>query len=446
MAMNSAMSAEMIQARQYLTSFLSRLRAVDYFAIGRRLLAMVAVGRLTQHPVRQFLMGHAVSRDAPHDTLNSMKWMFTNAATDIESRVVELTSVFSEFLVPDIVQSKMVDQSALWAANILNALSTASDTSFGIWFSDSLDQIVSAGPAATEVGTQRPLAEFMVGLAQISDGDEVFDPCCGLGAILSRAAISHKNLKLRGIDVHGISWAFTTLRLYLLKQECLIHRGDGIREFNYVTFNRILCDPPLGSYLSLDGKAAPEFGRIAGLGQRRLDSVFLEKCWRSLTRVGRAVVLVSQATLSRRGDQELRRELLASGAVEGVIGLPSGAVPWTSVELALVILDMNHVRNDVKFIDGALARRHGAMRLNTDFHALMEGYEKGDGAWFKRIRLDVLLEEANLLPKRHLYQPGDRRGARELFAEAEEEFAKANFEADAINALVEKLGLDKPTH
>ena len=110
------------EASSVFSSLLSRLRAADYFAVGRRVLAMVALGKLTKLPVRQFLLGYALTRESSPEGMMHVRSMLIEAASQVEIEYTELAGVFSEVLVPDLLHNKLFEQSAIFAANVLNKL------------------------------------------------------------------------------------------------------------------------------------------------------------------------------------------------------------------------------------------------------------------------------------------------------------------------------------
>jgi hypothetical protein len=425
-------------------AMLGRLRAVEHFAVGRRVLAIVALGRLSQAPIRQVLFGHAHAPDPTNDGHNQVRRLLLDAAAQVEAEDPGLAGVFTEVLVPDAFQTRFLAQNALFAAELLSRLPPpALPQEFGFWFSDRLDQIVLAGPAATEVGTPRPIAELMVGLAQVRAGDRVYDPCCGLGALLSHAGLRAPDLLLRGTELHPVSWALSTLRLRLLGLDSRVERGDALRTQDVEPADRVICDPPLGNYITAASELRIEVGRTGAGHTRRLDSLFLEKSWHALSAEGRAVVLVSQPTLFRRGpEQELRSRLIASRALDAVIALPPGAVAWTNAEMALIILDRAKVHDRVRFIDAVQFRTGRTVFAPSRILAAYANPEDGPGT--RWVPVEALSDDNSLVPRRHIHVETERPAAAELFGRSERLMEQANDRAARIYTLLKRLVVRPP--
>lgn len=430
---------DVADATNVFTNMLSRLRAVEHFAVGRRVLAVVALGRLSSAPIRQVLFGHAHSPDEG-EGYGQLRKLLLDAALQVEADDPALRGVFTDVLIPDAFQTRFLDQNALFAAGILSRLPPPSIMDdFARWFSERLDQIVLAGPAASEVGTPSPLAELMVGLADIRSGDRIYDPCCGLGGLLALAGRRNPALLLSGSELHPISWALSTLRLRLLGFDARVERGDALRSLEADPADRVLCDPPLGSYISPSSELRIDANRPSSGLTRRMDSLFLEKSWNALSSSGRGVVLVSQPTLFRRGaEQALRARLLESRVIETVIALPPSAASWTSAELALVILDRTPGRDRIRFIDGG--RLASGARGTFSPKAILEVYaDPGDRPWSKSVAFEEFQDDNSLVPRRHIHVVAERPTAAELFGRARDLKTQAEKRISEIDKLLDRL-------
>lgn len=391
---------------------LVRLRAVDHFAIGRRVLTIVAFAHFNRL-LRYTLTGLTVSGYDPA-AIQTLPPLLRGEAGDLSPEIADL---FAAVLVPDVLQSRL-EETAIYAGRIVSAFPpSVPDGDFGAWFSDRLDEIITAGPMATEVGTPQHIADFMVSLAQLEAGQTVYDPCCGLGGLLAVAWRAKADLRLIGSEIHPISAALSRLRLHLLGAHAQVRREDALYGDDAEVADRVLCDPPLGQYLPIGEGLRPD--RTRALASRRLDALFLDRSIRALGPKGRAVVLVSQGVLSRRGpDEELRRRLIEEGILEAVIALPTGALSWTSVEVALVVLSRQGSRSSARILDGAKMRTPRNLRAQQVFVALRDLYAKCDGEICRDVTYARLRKVSHLLPRRLLATPMSRRDPDELRDEA----------------------------
>lgn len=421
----------------FFNEMISRFRAVDHFAVGRRVLSIVALGRLSKLPIRQVLRGHVHAPDSADDSAAQLRNFLLEAASHVEAEDQNLRGVFTDVLIPDAFQTRYFNQMALLASEILTHYPAAVEPAeFGRWFSARLDQVSMAGPAATEVGTPVALANLMVELAEIRPGNRVLDPCCGLGGLLSQAGAKLPDLLLTGVELHPISWALSTLRLRLLEQDARIERGDALQSIDVTPADRVLCDPPLGSYLEPAADV-----RLRG---RRVDALFLDRSFNLLASDGRAVVLVSQSTLFRRGpENDIRDRLISARVIEGVIGLPPGTVSWTSAELALVVLDRSKRSDRVLMLDGA-GMSASAPRDPHVLTSILRSYRAPEPeAWKSWVPVEEFSKDNNLVPRRRIRHVESRPDPLSLMKRAVELSQEAEAQSVGLEKLLLKVLSDK---
>lgn len=430
MSESSATGGEFATATAQFERLLARLRAVEHFAIGRRVLALIALSHYA--PMLNMSLRGVDRSGVEGPGLSFLASAIRHAADDAGEVDSALGATF-QTLAPDVLQSRW-EETAVYAGRILNALpAKIDDQAFGAWWSERLDQIVTSGPQASEVGTPPQLAEFMTFLAAIPDGASVYDPCCGLGGLLAQASRAARSVRLVGEEIHPLSVAFARLRFHLLGLPADIERRDALRDLGGETFDRVLCDPPLGVYAPLAEEAGSR------LVARRRDAVFLEKCLASLAPGGRAVVLVSQAVLVRRGhEQELRRRLLEARILEAVISLPPGLVTWTSVELALLVLSRAGQRRSAKILDGGVRGGRG-VRPAQALANLKVAYLEGQSDSCREMPYARLLAADNLLPRVLLAPQQERPDPRALRAAADALLRRAEARRPRIEALFDRI-------
>ncbi|HET9282663.1 MAG TPA: class I SAM-dependent DNA methyltransferase [Candidatus Angelobacter sp.] len=277
----------------------------------------------------------------------------------VESQFPPLDGVFSRGLIADVEH---------WSSDYLyHVVSQLSALSLGItdedrlpifghWFDTRLAMKLNPTRSAGEYGTPEPLALLMIALANLHGANEVLDPCCGIGTLLSHAAAEARQVRnhveLFGQEINVKSWALATLRLFLLGHSTShLALGDTLRKPAFSVndklkkFDRVLCDTPLG--LQLHGAEASyalwwdtwdrNSSRISG------ESAFLRFVISSLKEEGRAIVAVSQSLLFRSGDEaRLRERLLSMNFLRAVVGLPGKLRHGSSIETALLVLERIH--------------------------------------------------------------------------------------------------------
>ena len=308
-----------------------------------------------------------------------------------------------------------------------------------------------------EVATSRPLARLMLALAQVEPGSSLLDPAAGMGTILSAAADTGADLF--GQEINLVTFALARLRLHLKGKDARIELGDSLLapaafgKPGMATFDRIVCDPPSGAARErlemlqrTGGSAAFEFP------SPRLETLFVQHCLRSLKPDGRAVILVGQGILVRRGaEAHLRAAIAARGNLEGIIALPAGVVPWVGVSLAIIILRGRSLAGEdpgVTFLDAtslAIDAKRGGERLNDEIIAkIVTTYDRAAEQSLSKRTVELAPDSAskNLLPSTYLPEPeAERADLAALIAELEDQEGRAGSAAERLDRLYPYLKL-----
>lgn len=218
--------------------------------------------------------------------------------------------------------------------------------------------------------------EVSILLARIlapQSGDRIYDPCCGSGSLLIRAAkeVSDGNVALFGQEMNAGTWALCRMNMFLHGfDNAEIERGDTIRNPKRVKddalekFNVVVANPPF----SLDKWGAEKAANdpwkrfLRGVPPKsRGDYAFILHMIASATATdGRVGVVVPNGVLFRGGSEgKIRRKLLEENLLEGVVGLPANLFFGTGIPAALLFL--NHVKQDKKvlFIDASKELEEG---------------------------------------------------------------------------------------
>ena len=319
------------------SSILRSVRGPERFAVGRRILSVVALGVLASELEPD--TRRALRDSAQNDEMGAMRATLLGLAKTVEKKHLRLTSAFTEILVNDAVHSRSLTDTLTGAIRIITELGHGLERpAFGKWFSDQLDEVASVGPSTGEIATSRTMAHLLVSLARIEPGQTVYDPCCGLGGLLAYAWGSQPDLKLIGQEIHPISWALACLRLYLLGADADVTLVNSLTT-PPPKADRIVCDPPSGPLPPMTVGIHEFIGLDTASTRRTYESAFLARCLAALPFDGRAAVLVTDSFLVRRGAEEgLRRFLVEEGVLEGIVGVSSKVAPWVSQDLAVIVL------------------------------------------------------------------------------------------------------------
>ena len=195
------------------------------------------------------------------------------------------------------------------------------------------------------------LTELMPALCgPLPEGAGIWDPYCGVGALLSRAA-GVLNASGFGMEPNRLAAGFARVYYYLLTGRALeLQDADqALREYGKGGYDAAVSVIPAGPYTAeeaclwerLPFQPTPRYGEAA-----RIISV----CDR-LKEGGSAVLLVPNGVLFREGnDFELRKMLIGNGWLDAVIYLPARVLYHTTVPSSILIIRKGACREGLRLL------------------------------------------------------------------------------------------------
>ncbi|RPF34050.1 N-6 DNA methylase [Streptomyces sp. TLI_185] len=279
--------------------------------------------------------------------------------------------------------------------------------------------------------TPTELAGLMADLA--GPARTLLDPACGTGALL-RAVASRPDQELYAQDSAPDLAALTALRLALHTQATVRGAaGDTLRADAYpeLRADAVLCHPPFNERnwghdeLAYDPRW--EYGFPA---RNESELAWAQHALARLRDGGTAVLLMPPAAASRRSGRRIRADLLRRGALRAVVALPLGAAPPYNIPLHLWVLrhpDKAPAQPEVLLADTGQYATEG--RGGPDWRAVRETVLDAWGAFDRAGTLDerpglarslpvidLLDDDVDLAPARHLPPPAATDGAGALTA------------------------------
>ncbi|MFF0023176.1 N-6 DNA methylase [Streptomyces sp. NPDC004082] len=286
------------------------------------------------------------------------------------------------------------------------------------------------------------LAALMAELA--GPARTVLDPACGTGALL-RAVEAVPDQELYGQDSAPELAALTALRLALHTRAAVrCAAGDTLRADAHEKLRAdvVLCHPPFNErnwgHDELAYDARWEYGFPA---RTESELAWVQHALARLREGGTAVLLMPPAAASRRSGRRIRADLLRRGALRAVIALPAGAAPPYNIPLHLWVLrrpGKAPAQPELLLADTAAPaetggspaeriRETGGGRAGLDWQAVRTAvldawrpYER-TGTAPERPGLsrsvpviDLLDDDVDLAPARHLPPPAEAGGAEQL--------------------------------
>ncbi|WP_328549306.1 N-6 DNA methylase [Streptomyces platensis] len=280
----------------------------------------------------------------------------------------------------------------------------------------------------------------------------VLDPACGAGALLTAAQERAAQEPAHGVEgggtadapvtLHGQEAdpdlaALTALRLALSAPGApvRVRAGDTLRAdaFPDLAADAVLAHPPFNERnwghdeLAYDPRW--EYGFPA---RTESELAWVQHALARLRPGGTAVLLMPPAAASRRSGRRIRADLLRRGALRAVIALPAGAAPPNGVPLHLWVLRKpgggQPPAPHLLVVDTAdLATGTPAGRDRPDWQSVHTtaveawqtfdregGIEEQPGVRRSLAAIDLLDDDVDLAPARHLPPPAAAGGPAEL--------------------------------
>ena len=249
----------------------------------------------------------------------------------------------------------------------------------------------SKGQFYTPAEVSRILAK-VVGIDQRTRQDDtVYDPTCGSGSLLLKAAAeAPRGMTIYGQEKDNATWALAKMNMILHGNEIAdIRKGDTITSPQFIqgsqlkTFDFVVMNPPF-STKSWSNGLENDYGRFEfGMPPAKNgDYAFLLHALKSLKSTGKAAVILPHGVLFRgNAEATIRRALLTRGYIKGIIGLPPNLFYGTGIPACIVVLDKENAqaRTGVFMIDASRGfMKDGAKnRLRSqDIHRVVDTFTK----------------------------------------------------------------------
>ncbi|WP_329338239.1 N-6 DNA methylase [Streptomyces sp. NBC_00663] len=279
--------------------------------------------------------------------------------------------------------------------------------------------------------TPADLADLMADLA--GPVRTVLDPACGTGALL-RAVTTRADQELYAQDSAPELAALTALRLALHTRAVVRGAtGDTLRADAHPQLHAdaVLCHPPFNERnwghdeLAYDPRW--EYGFPA---RTESELAWVQHALARLRDGGTAVLLMPPAAASRRSGRRIRADLLRRGALRAVVALPVGAAPPYNIPLHLWVLrrpEKAPTQPEVLLADTGqfAADGRGGPDWRDVREAVLDAWRAFDRAGTLAERpglarslpvIDLLDDDVDLAPARHLPPPTAADGAEQLTA------------------------------
>jgi len=218
----------------------------------------------------------------------------------------------------------------------------------------------SKGQFYTPAEVSRVMAK-VIGIEKAKKQDwTVYDPTCGSGSLLLKAAAETK----QGITIYGqekdvATRALAKMNMYLHNNPTAeIWRDNTITNPHFKEsdgtlkqFDFIVANPPFSDKSWTNGidPKNDEYRRFDGFGlhqKRNGDFAFLLHVIKSLKSTGKAAIILPHGVLFRgNAEAEIRKNIIKRGYIKGIIGLPANLFYGTSIPACIIVLDKENAEN-----------------------------------------------------------------------------------------------------
>ncbi len=249
----------------------------------------------------------------------------------------------------------------------------------------------------SEVSTIMPQ---VIGIGEHSRQDmSVYDPTCGSGSLLLKAASFAPN----GLSIYGQEKEVSTTAL--CRMNMILHsnetaeiapgghstlakpffttdNGTKLKTFDYVVAN-----PPFSLKSWTNGVEFPDkFGRFEGFDvppEKNGDYAFLLHIIKSLKSKGKAAVILPHGVLFRGNvEGNIREKLIRKGYIKGIIGLPANLFYGTGIPAAIIVIDKENAnaRTGIFMIDASKGFKKDGNKnrlREQDVHKIVDTFNRG---------------------------------------------------------------------
>ena len=271
---------------------------------------------------------------------------------------------------------KTADDKNTLVSNVLLALD---DIDFGVEASQEIDILgdayeymisqfaAGAGKKAGEFYTPQEVSRILAEIVTIGHARlrNVYDPTCGSGSLLLRAAsIGHAN-EIFGQEKNPTTYNLARMNMFLHNinyDKFNIALGNTLTDPQFgddKPFDAIVSNPPYSvNWIGSDDPTLINDDRFAPAGvlapKSKADFAFVLHSLSYLSSRGRAAIVCFPGIFYRGGaEQKIRKYLVDSNFIETIISLPSNLFYGTSIAVNILVLSKHKPDTKIQFIDAS---------------------------------------------------------------------------------------------
>ena len=319
---------------------------------------------------------------------------------DMQDRLTKLVSIFEDM---DFSSNRAGDDDLLGDAYEYLMMNFATESG------------KSKGQFYTPAEVSRVMAKVIGVGANVLPNHSVYDPTCGSGSLLIRAADEAPNgITIYGQDMDIATWSLARMNMFLhnqptadIRRENTLSSPQFTTDYGLKKFDFAVANPPFSTKEWTTGVSVNDdlYGRFEyGVPPpRNGDYAFLLHLLTSLNSRGKGAIILPHGVLFR-GNKEavIRRNLVRRGFVKGTIGLPPNLFYGTGIPACVIVLDKENAnaRRGIFMIDASegFIKDGNKNRLRErDIHRIVEtfnGHAEIPG-YSRMVTLEEIADPAN---------------------------------------------------
>jgi len=248
----------------------------------------------------------------------------------------------------------------------------------------------SKGQFYTPAEVSRVMAQLLQIPANTPKSTTLYDPTCGSGSLLIKAADAAPNgLTIYGQENDNATWALARMNMILHGNETHdIRQGNTLTKPQFLvgehlmTFDYLVANPPFSVKTWTNGWEK-DYGRFDGFAsppEKNGDYAFLLHMVKSLKTTARGVTVMPHGVLFRgNAEATIRKALIKRGYIKAIIGLPANLFYGTGIPACLIVLDKKDAANrtGIFMIDASKGFEKDAAKNRLrprDMHKIVDAY------------------------------------------------------------------------
>ena len=196
--------------------------------------------------------------------------------------------------------------------------------------------------------TPQGVSQLALSLLDLEPNDVLLDQGSGVGSFLMEAGKESGNLGLYGVELNVDNIKTANIRSFVSGIPMKIICGDMVsQDYSQLSANKVFSNFPIGTRFPNLQSSVEENAILKKYlrGIKRTasgDWIFGLAAYLNMKKPGKTVLLMTNAGTWNKPDELLRKQLLESGAIEGVIQLPENLFSYTKIPLTMLILSQDN--------------------------------------------------------------------------------------------------------